>query len=75
MYDIRWSNASTGKKITYIETLQAEYERRNSWIYSYEWTKIELLLPTITEVEAEQECRTIRRKIGERVDYERQLYG
>jgi len=72
--DIRWTNTESGLKITYIETLEAELERRNSWIYPGEWAAIERWLPTITEDGAKEQCFIIRDKISARVDHHKHQY-
>jgi len=72
--DIRWTNTESGLKITYIETLEAELERRNSWIYPGEWSAIERRLPTITEDEAKEQCFIVRDKISARADHHKHQY-
>ena len=73
--DIRWISTETGLKITYIETLESELNRRNTWIYPSEWAAIERCLPTITEDEAKEQCFIIRDKIRGRVDQYKHQYN
>ena len=72
--DIRWYKLDSDERVTYIESLKAELEHRNQWIYRAEWDTIEKMLPSISEEEAKKQCFIIRKKIRERVDYDRQLY-
>ena len=72
--DIRWTSTETGQKITYIESLKAELNWRNTWIYPSEWAAIERWLPTITEDEAKEQCLIIRDKISARVDQYKHQY-
>ncbi len=72
--DIRWTSTETGLKITYIKTLEAELNRRNTWIDPGEWAAIERWLPTITEDEAKEQCLIIRDKISARVDQYKHQY-
>ena len=73
--DIRWTSTETGQKITYIESLKAELNWRNTWIYPSEWAAIERWLPTITEDEAKEQCFIIRNKIRDRVDHHKHQYN
>jgi hypothetical protein len=72
--DIRWYKLDSDERVTYIESLKAELEHRNQWIYRAEWGAIEKMLPSISEEEAKKQCFIIRNKIRERVDYDRHLY-
>ena len=73
--DIRWTSTETGLKITYIKSLEAELNRRNTWIYPGEWAAIERWLPTITEDEAKEQCFILRDKIRARVDHYNHQYN
>lgn len=72
--DIRWYNTAEKRKCTYIESLKAELNHRNHWIYLGVWDAIERWLPTISEEDAREQCFIIREKIRARVDYDRRLY-
>lgn len=72
--DIRWCNVSSGRRLTYIESLKEELKYRNQWIYKSEWAVIEEMLPNISEEDAKEQCFIIREKIKGRVDYDRRLY-
>ena len=72
--DIRWYKLDSDERVTYIESLKAELEHRNWWLYENEWRIIEEMLPNISEEEAKKQCFIIRDKIRERVDYDRLLY-
>jgi hypothetical protein len=75
MDDIRWTDPKTGNRITYIESLKAELNYKNKWIYPGEWAAIERCLPTITEAEAKEQCFIIRDKIRSRVDHYKHQYN
>ena len=73
--DIRWHHGpDDGERLTYIESLKAELNHRNHWIYRGEWAAIERWLPTITEGEAKEQCFIIRDKIAARVEWDRRMY-
>ena len=73
--DIRWYNQVEKRRCTYIETLTAELERKNSWITKGKWMEIEKMLPTITEEEAKKQCFVIRDEIRSEIRYHQTLYG
>ena len=75
MEDIRWYNKAEDRKCTYIETLTAQVNLRNTLIQKQKWDKIEKLLPTITEEEAKQLCFDIRNESRAEIRYYQTLYG
>jgi signal recognition particle subunit SEC65 len=73
--DLRWYRSHSEKRLTYIESLNAEIKHNNSWIYPSEWEKIKRMMPKITEEEAKEQCFIIKDKIEARVDHWKHLYN
>lgn len=65
--DIRWWKADTVTRCTYLESLTAQIERGNSWIYSHEWDELRKKLPSMTEEQAKIELFTLTNEISDRV--------
>jgi len=59
---------------TYRERMMNELTNRNRWLYPREWDEISVRFPTMTEEEAEKEYLAIRKKIMDRVEYDRRVY-
>ncbi len=63
--DLRWWKGE--ERATYIESLQAEIDFGNSWIYEYEWEELKNKISTITEEQAKEEMFIIQEKIDYRL--------
>lgn len=73
--DIRWQRGTDdGERMTYIESLEAQLERKNAWITKAKWAEIERMLPSITEEEAEKMCFWIRDEIHAEIEYFHRRY-
>ncbi len=72
--DIRWWKADTVTRCTYLESLAAQIERGNSWIYSYEWDRLRKMLPGMTEDSAKTLLFWITNEINDRVEKDHRVF-
>ncbi len=72
--DIRWWKADTVTRCTYLESLTAQIERGNSWIYSHEWDTLRKMLPGMTEDSAKTLLFWITNEINDRVEKDHRMF-
>ncbi len=53
--DIRWWKVDTETRRTYLDSLKAQIEIGNSWIYTHEWDELRKKFPDMTEEQAKIE--------------------